>query len=304
MSDNQEENSINKWLSGEISQESFEKENGKDTVIKYHQILSEIDEWIPENKTIKYVTPHHKEIKSTKVVKMARWTAVSVAASVALISFLGVWLLRTLDKVSHMTAYGETKEIVLPDGQSKIILAAFSNVSWQKSTWENDGRVIRLEGKAYFDVEPGSPFEVLTKTGDVEVLGTTFDVANYEKSLQVTCYTGKVKAVIDNDSERIVKGGESILFFEDQWEPKLTIHEEFPLWISDEIHFNNAPLAQVLNSISAEYELTFDKKNINLDRRFSGVIPKDDLESALNIAFIPLGIVFEKEGKEIRLSTK
>ncbi len=299
MSDNKEDKILTKWLNGELSDEELSKERGAVELLKYQQILNEIDQWTPDNEEVIFQLPNKE--KETKVIKMSKWTAISIAASISLVAFLSLWFLTASDRVEHMASFGETKEITLPDGLSRVTLSANARVSWKTSKWDKNLRQVKLNGKAYFDVEPGSPFKVLSTNGDVEVLGTTFDVNAYDESLDVVCYTGKVRATANDHSSQDVNGGEAILFHEGNWEEKTSIIDATPSWIGSEIKFSNAPLNEVLISLASEYDLTFEKSGVNSDRRFSGSVPKDDLNSALQIVFTPLGIQFDQKNKRVIL---
>jgi len=56
-------------------------------------------------------------------------------------------------------------------------------------------RLVNLKGEAFFEVvKNGKPFHVLTSSGDIEVLGTTFNVSAFEgENFQTTLLTGIVK---------------------------------------------------------------------------------------------------------------
>lgn len=71
---------------------------------------------------------------------------------------------------------------VLPDG-SDIWLKTGSEISYDGS-FNTSSRTVALKGEAYFDVapDPDCPFYVVTDDYRVRVLGTVFNIRNYEKS--------------------------------------------------------------------------------------------------------------------------
>ncbi len=86
-------------------------------------------------------------------------------------------------------------QIVLPDG-TRVWLNSTSRLRFP--TAFNEGRrVVELEGQGYFDVSKDAqkPFIVQTRSANVEVLGTGFDVMAYpdEKTMNTTLVEGAVK---------------------------------------------------------------------------------------------------------------
>ncbi|MFY0608436.1 MAG: FecR domain-containing protein [Cyclobacteriaceae bacterium] len=299
MSNDQKNNLLTQWLNKELSDEELAKVEGKDGLLKYQQILAEIDQWTPTNEEVAFEIPPKE--KETKVIQMSKRMAISIAATVSLVAFLSIWMIKWSDQVSYMANAGETKEVMLPDGLSKVILSANAKVFWNKSSWQSDSREILLKGKAYFDIEPGTPFSVNSRNGQIEVLGTTFDVNSFEESLLVVCYSGKVRAIASDESSEIVVGGESIRFHNGAWEGKEMVSDSIPAWISNEIKFTNAPLSEVLTILEDQFDVEFNTSNIKMDRRFSGSVPKDNVQSALRIVFTPLGIKFDQNEQQIIL---
>lgn len=106
-----------------------------------------------------------------------RWGA--VAAGVLLLVLAGALLWR--QPVEVTTPPGEHARVTLPDG-SAVELNSGTTLSHPRrfSTWPlvpAAQRVVRLQGEAFFEVEPGMrPFVVETFNARVEVLGTRFNV--------------------------------------------------------------------------------------------------------------------------------
>jgi ferric-dicitrate binding protein FerR (iron transport regulator) len=97
---------------------------------------------------------------------------------------------------------GEIKELVLDDG-SKVWLNAASTLKYPPR-FSGSERLVELSGEAYFEVaeNPGSPFRVLIRDAEVEVLGTHFDVMAYddESISRTTLVDGAVKIKSGGDS--------------------------------------------------------------------------------------------------------
>jgi transmembrane sensor len=298
MAENQDEN-IARWLSGELNDAEAEALIGQEAFAKYQQIIGEIDRWTPDNKPLD-LTPEMITEKG-KVVNFNRWSYISIAATVLITMFVGLWLINN-QETSYYAELGTTKEIVLPDGVSKVILASNAEVSWKDSNWNDEERSLNLTGKAFFKVNPGSPFTVNTNSGNVQVLGTSFEVDEFSGSLSVKCFEGKVRATATNKKHVIVKGGESFLHHNGNWEDKKPISGEGPKWLNAESAFSNAPLAQVFKALEDQYDVEIVIGKVKTNRRFTGTIPNDNLEVALQLIFNPLKIKYELKDQKVYLS--
>lgn len=291
------------WLNGDISAEEAKKHLSDDEFLKYQQIIGEVDEWIPDTDT-QIFDPQEvlNSKKEGKVIKLVSWKYASVAAAIVLAIFVGQSLWQSLSIIEHQTAFGETKSIDLPDGTSTIILSANSEVSWKKSDWRKGKRRISLKGKAYIEVPEKGSFDVVTTEGTVAVLGTRFVVHQIEQALHAVCYEGRVRATSKDNKTIELSKGESSLFFEGIWNPKKLFNIDYPEWIKDHITFDNAPLKLVIDELASNYGLTIEIGSINLARRFTGSIPKDNLSQSLKIIFPTLGITYRLEDNTLYLS--
>lgn len=94
----------------------------------------------------------------------------------------------------YTTSVAQLTPVTLPDG-SRIILAPDSRLRLSKK-FGSTNRDVYLEGKASFTVvqDAKRPFTVITKTTNVQVLGTEFVVERYdhEHRVQVAVKTGRV----------------------------------------------------------------------------------------------------------------
>lgn len=132
----------------------------------------------------------------------------------ALIGFLFIstflYKLLILDNYTiYTTAFGETKDIVLPDG-SKVILNGNSTIKYANVWRSEENRVVELDGEAFFSVthkENKQKFLVETKDLNVEVLGTEFNVLSRKSRAVVVLNSGKVKLDIKDNINSLINGG-------------------------------------------------------------------------------------------------
>jgi transmembrane sensor len=105
-------------------------------------------------------------------------------------------------------------EVFLPDN-SKVRVYAQSILSYKPLLWKF-ARNLKLEGEAYFEVQKGGKFEVISKRGKTVVLGTKFDVLTRDNVYDVTCFSGKVKVIeLAHQYEVVLTGGQKAVLKSD-----------------------------------------------------------------------------------------
>ena len=99
------------------------------------------------------------------------------------------------DKSEVSTKYGSRTNLTLPDG-TQVWLNSGSKLSYDK-TYGNGLREVSLSGEAYFDVvkNPSLPFVIHTKSIDIKVLGTAFNVKSFpgEKTTETSLIRGSIE---------------------------------------------------------------------------------------------------------------
>ena len=133
------------------------------------------------------------------------WSVVSTAACLA-IFVTGYHLLRD-ERTEWITVANLTdnqRHLILPDG-SAVWLNDGATLRYPQQ-FEKNGREVRLEGEAFFDIvrDETSPFVVRSKLLLVEVLGTRFNVDASDSKAQVVLESGSINlGRIEND--RVVR---------------------------------------------------------------------------------------------------
>ncbi|MEP6750604.1 MAG: FecR family protein, partial [Bacteroidota bacterium] len=140
----------------------------------------------PAQDNVTETTPA-EEIK-TKGIRYRWIIPVSAVAASLIIVLIFIYTepLSINKKVNHIaqntvsTRKGSKSNIQLPDG-TMAWLNADSKLTYDES-FSGDFREVSLEGEAYFDVvkDKSRPFIIHTKTIDIKVLGTAFNVRAYE----------------------------------------------------------------------------------------------------------------------------
>jgi transmembrane sensor len=235
------------------------------------------------------------------VFKSYRLT-IGIAAAILLLG--GVFSLLRFYTNTAYCPEGQHMSYLLPDGSS-VELNADSKLTFKPLWWRFD-RQLSFEGEGFFDVKKGKKFEVVSKIGRTEVLGTSFNIYSRGDEYNVTCITGQVRvvsltseeAVLNPEYEaRIDKGGNIVVTKEIK---AGTSHA----WINNMFNFTSRPLDLVLNEIERQYGVHIIS-NITPDYSYTGYFSKNrPVEEVLTLICKPFGLTFarisEKEYKIIQ----
>lgn len=185
------------------------------------------------------------------------------------------------------TRIGEMRHIALADG-SILTLDSDSAVDIVYSTHER--RVILHSGRLMADValDPAAgerPFIVESRDGLATALGTRFIVAQAENDSLVNVIESRVAvANHDNPTHSVtLQTGESVRFNQKHISHPITTQPFATSWLQSRLVYQNEPLGQVIDDLE-RYHKGFLKISEDTDQlRFTGVLPTDDQEAALNI---------------------
>ncbi|NDV83307.1 FecR family protein [Bacteroides sp. 51] len=195
-------------------------------------------------------------------------------------------------KKEVVTSRGEHISYVLPDG-STVKLNAESRLSY-KPYWWKISREIKLNGEGYFEVTPGSTFQVNAGKSTVTVLGTSFNVyARKENYLNVTCLTGKVQVKRDHQTVVLTPNMQA------QYQNNVlsagnTNNSSNAIeWTRNHFVFLAAPLDEVVEEIERQYNIEVVTTS-KLDYLYTGNFSKNKSpEEVLKIIGKPFGIEFK-----------
>ncbi|MBK8599780.1 MAG: FecR family protein [Flavobacterium sp.] len=281
-----------KWLAGELSEaelRTFEKSPEFKTYEKIAHYSSQLaPPSFDENSLYQNVISGRK--KTTRVVSLHQTWWFRVAA--VFLIFLGLtYFYTTSIAITESAENGEFNVFNLPD-DSQVVLNAGSEIDYNKWNWDNH-RQLQLSGEAYFKVAKGKKFEVQTNLGTVTVLGTQFNVKARKNRFDVTCYEGRVKVNYDKQQLVITKGQR--VSFKDGilLESPNTIVLK-PEWTSQELAFVNENLSAILEEMERQYDCTFVYADINNSQLFTGTIPANNVDQALQVLATVYHLKFKK----------
>ena len=201
-------------------------------------------------------------------------------AAVVIISFGITFAVKNFANFTEYAPNGATTAFLLPDN-STVLLNSGSEIEYKKWNWNNE-RKLKLNGEAYFKVAKGKKFEVATELGKVTVLGTQFNVKNRNNRLDVTCFEGKVQVNYQN-TQLLLTQGMTVSFEDGQQLVADQTAQTEPDWLSKQVAFTAAQLPAILEEMMRQYNIDIQMKGKATPQRFTGTIPMNNLDVALEI---------------------
>lgn len=274
-----EENyTLAKWLNNELEGEELKAFEASDDFAVYQKIKHYSAELkTPDFNDDKMLQNILKAKKSNKISMQKVFLRI---AAVLIIGFGITLAVKNFANFTEFSANGVTTEFLLPDNSS-VLLNSGSAVEYKKWNWNNE-RKLKLDGEAFFKVAKGKKFEVATDLGTVSVLGTQFNVKNRNKRFDVSCYEGKVQVNYQNQQIILTKG--MMVSFENgsQIIADQTDKNE-PEWLKKQVRFSKENLFAILEELNRQYNIKISYKGKPTNQVFSGTIPMNDLDVALEI---------------------
>lgn len=225
----------------------------------------------------------------------------SVAASILIIILFSVFYLNSLP-TRIIASNGENIDHFLPDG-SRVIINAGSEISY----YENDfieKRSIELKGEAFFSVVRGNKFQVITYLGEIEVLGTSFNVFARDKSFNVECLTGRV-GVLAGKSNVVLEQGEKAELNNNKIFKTSNIDvNKIATWRIGEFNFDNKPLISIFEEIERQFDVNITFTGID-NRFFTGNFSNKNLNEVIETVCLPMKLEYEIiKDKKVRINPK
>lgn len=153
---------------------------------------------------------------------------------------------------------GEKMTLLLADG-TKIVANSRTIVRYPKR-FDGDCREVYVKGEAYFDVahDTEHPFLVHSDNFRVKVLGTRFNVNNYDTSdSQVVLVQGAVELKTTNNDRVRMKPNELVNLQEGSFAEKRTVNtDEYTCWMQGMINLDGESVESVAQRLSHYYGVT------------------------------------------------
>ncbi|MEQ8520328.1 MAG: FecR family protein [Cytophagales bacterium] len=222
------------------------------------------------------------------------------AASIIVILGISFFVLKSAGTQTRISGT-DIIEIELPDG-SEIILDQNSEISFNKYFWNFDRNVI-LRGHAYFDVESGNTFEVMTRNGSVEVLGTEFNIVEDEEKFEVFCFEGRVSVKSIHHKEILLSEGMATSLVNNNLvDPFAFNKEKIAAWKNGLFYFEQESLSEVFESLSQYYNIDISVEVPIEGKNFSGVFKKAKIQTSMEIVCSSMGLSYELKENSVTIT--
>ena len=288
-----------RWLSGDISQEELVELKASGALEELEAIVKFTDKAsLPRydvNQGLKHLQANLPS-KKAKIRRLKPTHIIGIAASILLI--IALFFLIPPGSTSIEAAKQDNLRHQFVEG-STVLINDGSSVKYKQRNWEKE-RTLQLSGEAFFEVEKGAPFIVETDKGQVEVLGTRFNVRAWGGRLNVSCYSGRVRVSGFNETVEL-SPGQGIILSANAAPIQTTNDINAPTWSSGESSFESEPLNEVFAELERQYNVTVQGSIPN--RSLTGTFSNEDLAAALRDICEPQGIDYEisADGKLVSL---
>lgn len=286
-----------------------------DSFYVYHakQSANHIDDQEMQDNLAKVESKIKHSISAARSIKRIYRLSLAAASIVAILSLGYYFAIGPFSREHELhLANGQLKQIVLEDG-TKITLNASSKLIYPKSFKDAKRREVTLIGEAYFDVAKNAqkPFLIHTPRMEIRVLGTAFNVRDYEgeKNAETSLIHGKVEIwKAGKQAEKFVlKPKEKFVLQESQSPPQnidrksalartenmsvkiqpFTVSEENGSsveteWMSNRITIKDESLAQIAQRLERMYGVKIDISDKSVaDQVYSATFDNERIEDVL-----------------------
>ncbi|WP_080057961.1 FecR family protein [Spirosoma aerolatum] len=289
------------WLD-EWEQQHLQYLADEDTA--FHQLTSRIEAWKQQQQPV-YEPDQLPTIRP--LISRPWWLA---AAVVTLCLLAGGYAGR--EKLLYQTvetAFGETRQVILPDG-SQVTLNAHSSLRIPRFGFVNKTRAVWLTGEAAFSVKhtlTHQRFVVHTNRGvEVEVLGTEFDVYDRPGGTKVVLSKGAIQLNYTNTAKPIrqlrLKPGDAVqvdsaghLTQTHTAEPEIST-----AWLNHRFVFKSTSVREIAELLRDTYNLRVVLKNSDLaSRTVTGSFEANNADEFLQVVAELLEINYKQKDNTV-----
>ncbi|OBX26009.1 FecR family protein [Gelidibacter algens] len=286
----EEEYLVKKWLSNELSEAEEQSFKALEDAHLFEEIIQEAQRFRgDEQAKVASFSALEPLLESKNKVRSINW--IGTASKIAAIFVIGIAIYYFMDKnsmESFTTTLAQKEMITLPD-HSKVNLNQSSHLEYNAADWD-ENRSLKLTGEAYFDVEKGKRFNVVTDQGIVSVLGTEFNVLSRDGMFKVSCYEGLVQVSYGNQEVELPAGTEFVVTAGSSKKIAIVVAE--PSWVKGLSVFENVPVADVFNELEKQYHVSVSYDS-DIKLNFTGAFEHNNLENALKSITQPVNLTFK-----------
>jgi len=240
------------------------------------------------------------QVPVRRILPAKQWLA--MAASLLLL--LSVTAFMRFYAVKSFCPQGVHTSLELPDG-SNVELNASTYVKYHPYWWFIS-REVELDGEAFFQVEEGRKFSVVSSQATTEVLGTTFNVYARGPDYIVSCHTGRVRITEEGTNESITLSPEEKTALNPTGGftvTKVANQRQEPGWTDNLLMFASTPLQLVFEEIERQYGIRIETP-ADMQQVYSGNFSLDQsVENILSLLCLPFDLNYEHQtGNKYKVS--
>lgn len=250
-----------------------------------------------------------KPIEKHTIPAYRLWMKYAAVVAVILLTGIATFFItdrvrpvRHVEMAELFVPYGESRQVVLPDG-SQVWVNAGSLLIYPKDFTNTETRTIYLTGEASFTVKKNKekPFIVKTTYLDVRALGTVFTVVSYpsdsctstileEGSIKVDVRTGKHRPAILTPNERLAYSHTAHTVTIQPVDAQLYKMERSGYQIYENVSFNN-----LMTSLERKFNVTIHYNSQKYSNKYYNVkfAPHETLADVLNVLQQLIGIRYK-----------
>jgi len=203
---------------------------------------------------------------------------------------------------------GKNYQLKLIDG-TEVELNSNSTFVFNNATTTSE-RNVTLIGEAFFDVakDKNRPFKVQSSDMLVEVLGTEFNISNYQDQeyTSTTLIEGSIKVSNPQNESQIIKPGYQAKLYRNQNAINIDVAnvQNITAWTTGRMIFTNEKLENLLPKLNKWFDVEFiiDGEAVN-NFKFTGTLKRDnDLNHFLQMLEYTQGINYSIENNQVTLT--
>jgi ferric-dicitrate binding protein FerR (iron transport regulator) len=231
----------------------YENELSESKVHSWNKISSSIQNDITES------PQNSKAATSFKYLKNQKTSYLKFAATLLLAALLSIIYLQLDFSKQELLVEAESNRVTYTlEDQSRIQLRPHSRIFIINQS-EKEVRY-KLEGEAFFDVTSDNQrrFLVDTETGMIEILGTSFNVREWNNETVVFLQDGSLSLSTQDQTQKLVlKPGEVASVTTDSIlsKPVQSDGEHYTSWQQDELILNNRTVQSIVEELEYHYSI-------------------------------------------------
>jgi ferric-dicitrate binding protein FerR (iron transport regulator) len=207
---------------------------------------------------------------------------------------------------------GVRSEVFLPDG-SRVWLNSGSKLTYNKK-FDSHVRKLKLSGEAYFNIShnPSRPLIVETKTANIEVLGTRFNVVSIpsQDKWEATLVLGNIRVSPSKKGAAkpfALSPGQRALWNKNtnDFTVEATNTSMATRWVSNQLMFENESFGMLANQLESTFGVKIEiPSSLANSYRFTATFTDESIFEIFNLLKITAPFDFAIQGNKVIVSAK